>query len=56
MEEGAMEYSELVEYYKGKLLERYKATLARPEMAQIREKLENADEETLREVLKLLER
>lgn len=49
-----MEYEDLVEYYKGKLLERYKATLELPEMTQIKEKLLEADAETLREVLRLL--
>ena len=53
-EETAMEYSELVEYYKDRLLQRYKATLELPEMQQIKEKLLEADAETLREVLRLL--
>lgn len=49
-----MEYSELVEYYKDRLLQRYKATLELPEMQQIKEKLLEADAETLREVLRVL--
>lgn len=49
-----MEYSELVDYYKDRLLERYKTTLERPEMQQIREQLMTADAETLHEVMKLL--
>ena len=51
-----MEYSELVEYYRKKLLEKYQKSLERPEMQQIREKLQEADAETLREVLKMLEK
>ena len=53
-EERTMEYSELVDYYKDRLLERYKATLERPEMQQIREQLMTADAETLHEVMQVL--
>ena len=49
-----MEYSELVDYYKDRLLERYKTTLERPEMRQIKEKLLEADAETLHEVMQVL--
>lgn len=49
-----MEYSELVAYYRERLLERYRESLERPELQQIREKLEEADSETLREVMQLL--
>lgn len=51
-----MEYSELVEYYREKLLERYQKSMERPELQQIREKLQKADAETLKEVLKLLDK
>lgn len=49
-----MEYSELVDYYRRKLLERYKDALVRPELQQINERLQTADAETLHEVLQLL--
>ena len=49
-----MEYSELVDYYRKKLLERYKEALARPELQTISKKLQTADAETLHEVLQLL--
>ena len=49
-----MEYDELVAYYRERLLERYRESLERPELQQIREKLEGADGETLREVLRVL--
>ena len=55
MEGQKMEYSELVDYYRERLLERYKAAMERPELQQIREKLQTADAETLREVLRLLQ-
>ena len=51
-----MEYGELVAYYREKLMERYKAAAETPEMQQIRERLRSADAETLKEVLKLLEK
>lgn len=54
MEESEMEYDQLVNYYRERLLERYRASLDRPELLQIKEKLEGADAETLREVLLLL--
>ena len=55
-EERTMEYDELVAYYRERLLERYRESLERPELQQIREKLQEADAETLREVLKMLEK
>ena len=51
-----MEYSELVAYYRERLIERYRESLEKPELQQIRERLQQADAETLREVLKLLEK
>ena len=51
-----MEYSDLVDYYRERLLERYKAALERPELQQIRAKLLTADLETLSEVLQMLEK
>lgn len=51
-----MEYSELVAYYRERLLERYRATLERPELQQISEKLQTADSETIGKVLRLLEK
>ena len=49
-----MEYDQLVDYYRERLLERYRSSLDRPELLQIKEKIEIADAETLREVLLLL--
>ena len=51
-----MEYDQLVDYYRERLLERYHDIKERPELQQIREKLQEADAETLREVLKMLEK
>jgi hypothetical protein len=50
-----MEYDQLVDYYRERLLERYHASLERPELMRIGEKLREADSETLREVLILLD-
>lgn len=49
-----MEYEELVNYYREKLLEKYQARLSSPEMKEIKEKIEQADAETRRRVLDLL--
>lgn len=49
-----MEYDQLVNYYRERLLERYRASLDRPELLQIKEKIEGADAETLKKVLQML--
>lgn len=51
---SAMEYEDLVNYYREKLLEKYQARLSSPEMKEIKEKIEQADAETRRQVLDLL--
>ena len=50
-----MEYSELVAYYRKRLLDRYREKLEQPEMQRIKERLETADAETLHRVLEMLE-
>lgn len=55
MEEG-MDYSDLVRYYKDRMMERYRDALDRPELQEVRERLEAADSETLREVMALLKK
>lgn len=51
-----MEYDQLVDYYRNKLLERYETLLRQPERQKTAELLQTADSETLRKVLELLER
>ena len=49
-----MEYDELVNYYRRRLLERYRECLNRPEWEATLERLRYADEETRRKVMELL--
>lgn len=51
-----MEYDQLVDYYREKLLERYRNIMREPERQKTAELLQTADSETLRKVLELLER
>ena len=51
-----MEYNDLVNYYRGKLLDRYEAILRQPERQKTMELLQTADSETLHRVLELLEK
>ena len=50
-----MEYSDLVAYYRERLLERYKAVLEQQERQKTLELIQTADSETLRKVLELIE-
>ena len=51
-----MEYDQLVDYYRERLLERYHDIMQQPERQKTAELLQTADSETLRKVLELLER
>ena len=50
-----MEYSELVEYYRRRLQERYRQCTERPEKRKALELIRRADEETVGKVIDLLE-
>ena len=50
-----VEYSELVEYYRRRLQERYRQCTEQPERRKALELIHRADEETLRKVIDLLE-
>ena len=49
-----MEYEDLVEYYRQKLLARYRECIAKPEWEATMERLRHADEDTRRKVMELL--
>lgn len=49
-----VEYSELVEYYRRRLQERYRQCTERPEKRKALELIQRADEETLGKVIDLL--
>lgn len=51
-----MDYSDLVAYYRERLLERYREILDQPERRKTRELLETADSETIHKILELLEK
>lgn len=51
-----LDYSELVEYYRQKLQERYRQCVEQPERRRTLELIQHADEATLREVINLLEK
>lgn len=50
-----MEYSELVEYYRRRLQERYRQCNEQPERRKALELIQRADEETVGKVIDLLE-
>ena len=49
-----MEYDELVEFYRRRLLDRYRECVGRSEWDMMMERLRDADEETRRKVMELL--
>ena len=49
-----MEYSELVEYYRRRLQERYRQCTERPEKRKALELINRADKETVEKVIDLL--